>query len=134
MAACFSGFKQQFSRGQNFSYDLTEIGRYWRDYGKLMAHFDRVIPGWVHRVHYEHMVADTERETARLLEYCGLPLEATCLRFWETERSVRTPSSEQVRQPIFKDAVEQWRNYEPWLGPLKGALGPALEAYPAAPA
>jgi tetratricopeptide (TPR) repeat protein len=134
MATCFSAFKQQFARGQNFTYDLTDLGRYWRDYSGLMAHFDRVLPGYVHRVIYEDMVADTETETRRLLEFCGLEFEDGCLRFWETERAVRTPSSEQVRQPIFSDAVEHWRNYEPWLGPLKEALGPALEAYPAAPA
>jgi tetratricopeptide (TPR) repeat protein len=134
MAACFSGFKQHFAQGQNFSYDLVDIGRYWRDYAELMAHFDNVLPGWVHRVTYENMVADTESETRRLLEFCGLPFESACLRFWETERAVRTASSEQVRKPIFSDAVEHWRNYEAWLGPLKEALGPALKSYPAAPA
>lgn len=134
MATCFSAFKQHFARGQNFTYDLTDLGLYWRDYAELMAHFDAVLPGFVHRVIYEQMVADTETETRRLLEFCGLEFEESCLRFWETDRAVRTPSSEQVRQPIFSDAVEHWRNYEPWLGPLKEALGPALKSYPAAPA
>jgi hypothetical protein len=131
MATCFSAFKQHFARGQNFSYDLTEVGRYWRDYAALMAHFDAVAPGRVHRVFYEAMVADLEGETRRLLDFCGLDLEPQCLRFWETERAVRTASSEQVRRPIFTDAVEHWRNFEPWLGPLQAALGPALEEYPA---
>jgi len=129
----FSVFKQHFARGQNFSFDLEDIGRYYRDYVELMAHFDAVLPGRVHRVHYEAMVADTEHEVRRLLDYCGLPFEDGCLRFHENERAVRTPSAEQVRQPIYKDALEQWRHYEPWLGPLREALGPALAAYPAAP-
>jgi tetratricopeptide (TPR) repeat protein len=131
LATCFSAFKQHFARGQNFSYDLNELGRYWRDYAELMAHFDAVLPGAVHRVFYERTVEDLEGETRRLLAYCGLDLEPQCLRFWETERAVRTASSEQVRRPIFTDAVEHWRRYEPWLGPLKTALGPALEDYPA---
>lgn len=129
MAACFSAFKQHFARGQNFSYDLTEIGRYWRDYRDLMAHFDDVLPGAIHRVIYEDMVEETEGEVRRLLAYCGLDFEPACLRFWETERAVRTASSEQVRRPIFREGLDQWRNYEPWLGPLKEALGPALEAW-----
>jgi Sulfotransferase family len=127
MANCFSAFKQHFARGQTFTYDLSDLGRYYRDYAELMAHFDQVLPGRVHRVHYERMVADTEGEVRRLLGYCGLPFEDACLRFNETERAVRTASSEQVRRPIFTDAVEQWRNYEQWLGPLRDALGPALD-------
>jgi tetratricopeptide (TPR) repeat protein len=126
MAACFSAFKQHFARGQTFSYDLTDVGRYWRDYRDLMAHFDEVLPGRIHRVIYEDMVEETESEVNRLLAYCGLEFEPACLRFWETERAVRTASSEQVRRPIFREGLDQWRNYEPWLGPLKEALGPAL--------
>jgi hypothetical protein len=133
LSCCFSGFKQHFARGQHFSYSLEDIGRYYRDYVELMAHFDAVVPGRVHRVVYERMVEDTETEVRRLLEYCGLPFEDACLRFYENERAVRTASSEQVRQPIFRDAVEHWRNYEPWLGPLKTALGPVLDAYPDTP-
>jgi tetratricopeptide (TPR) repeat protein len=129
MAACFSGFKQHFARGQNFSYDLNDIGRYYRDYAALMDHVDAVLPGRVHRVFYERMVADTEREVRRLLDYCGLPFEPACLTFYNNDRAVRTASSEQVRQPIFRDGLEQWRRFEPWLDPLKAALGPAL-AYP----
>jgi tetratricopeptide (TPR) repeat protein len=133
LSCCFSGFKQHFARGQHFSYSLEDIGRYYRDYVELMAHIDAVLPGRVHRVVYERMVEDTETEVRRLLEYCGLPFEDACLRFYENERAVRTASSEQVRQPIFRDAVEHWRNYEPWLGPLKSALGPVLDTYPDAP-
>jgi predicted Zn-dependent protease len=127
MASCFSAFKQHFAQGQAFSYDLTDLGRYYRDYVELMAHFDAVLPGRVHRVIYEDMVEDTEAQVRRLLDYCGLPFEEACLRFHENARTVRTVSSEQVRRPIFRDGLEQWRNYEAWLGPLKVALGPALE-------
>jgi tetratricopeptide (TPR) repeat protein len=133
LGCCFSGFKQHFARGQNFTYDLAELGRYYRDYVELMAHFDAVLPGRVHRVFYERMVEDTETEVRRLLEYCGLPFEADVLRFHENRRAVRTASSEQVRQPIFRDAMEQWRHYEPWLAPLVQALGPVLDEYPHAP-
>ena len=133
LSCCFSGFKQHFARGQHFSYSLEDIGRYYRDYATLMAHFDAVLPGRVHRVIYERMVDDTEAEVRRLLEYCGLPFEEPCLRFYENDRAVRTASSEQVRQPIFRDSVEQWRNYERWLGPLAAALGPVLDNYPEPP-
>jgi tetratricopeptide (TPR) repeat protein len=122
MACCFSAFKQHFAQGQNYTYSLSDLGGYYRDYVALMAHFDEVLPGRVHRVQYEEMVADTEGETRRLLAYCGLPFEDGCLRFFENERPVRTASSEQVRRPIFRDGLEQWRNYEPWLGPLAEAL------------
>ena len=133
LACCFSNFKQHFARGQTFSYGLDDIGRYYRDYVDLMAHFDDVLPGRVHRVIYEHLVEDTEAEVRRLLDYCGLPFEEGCLRFYENDRPVRTASSEQVRKPIYRDGVDQWRHYEPWLDPLKAALGPVLEAYPASP-
>lgn len=125
----FSAFKQHFAQGQDFSYDLADIGRYYRDYVELMAHFDRVLPGRVHRVVYEDLVEDVEGQTRALLAHCGLPFEAACLRFYETRRAVRTVSSEQVRQPIYRDGLEQWRAYEPWLGPLKAALGPALDGW-----
>jgi len=125
----FSVFKQHFARGQHFSYDLADIGRYYRDYFELMAHFDAVLPGRIHRVHYETLVEDTERQVRTLLEYCGLPFEETCLRFYENERAVRTASSEQVRQPIFRDGLDQWRRYEQWLEPLKIALGPVLDTH-----
>jgi len=133
MACCFSGFKQHFARGQGFSYGLERIGRYYRDYILLMKHFDEAAPGAVHRVIYEEMVADPETQIRKLLDYCGLPFEEACLNFHETERAVRTASSEQVRQPIYKSGVDQWVNYEPWLGELKAALGDVLTTYPAAP-
>ncbi len=133
LGGCFSGFKQHFARGQGFTYDLTDVGRYYADYVELMAHFDAVLPGRVHRVIYEAMVADPEAEVRRLLDYCRLPFEAGCLKFYENDRAVRTASSEQVRRPIFTDGVDQWRNFEPWLDPLKAALGPVLDAYPEVP-
>ena len=133
LACCFSGFKQHFARGQNFTYSLDDMGRYYRDYVELMAHFDSVLPGRVHRVIYEDMVDDTQAEVRRLLDYCGLPFEDACLRFFENARPVSTASSEQVRQPIYRDGIDHWRHFEEWLGPLKTALGTALDAYPAAP-
>ncbi|GJL90526.1 tetratricopeptide repeat-containing sulfotransferase family protein [Hyphococcus sp.] len=133
MACCFSGFKQHFAKGQGFSYGLERIGNYYRDYVLLMKHFDEVAPGVVHRVIYEEMVADPETQIRALLDHCGLPFEEACLNFHETERAVRTASSEQVRQPIYKGGVDQWVNYEPWLDELKTALGDVLPAYPKAP-
>jgi predicted Zn-dependent protease len=133
LGCCFSAFKQHFARGQNFSYTLEELGRYYRDYVELMAHFDTVLPGRVHRVIYETLIEDTEAEVRRLLSYCGLPFEEQCLRFYENERAVRTASSEQVRKPIYREGVEHWRNYDQYLGPLRDALGSVLESYPAVP-
>jgi len=130
MACCFSGFKQLFASGQEFTYGLEEIGSYYKDYVDLMDHWDTVLPGKVLRVQYEDVVADLETEVRRMLDYCGLPFEQACLSFFETERSVRTPSSEQVRQPIYQSGLEQWRSFEPWLDPLKNALGPLLDRYP----
>ncbi|HYM85897.1 MAG TPA: sulfotransferase [Pseudoxanthomonas sp.] len=133
LACCFSGFKQHFARGQSFTYSLDDLGRYYSDYVELMAHFDDALPGRVHRVFYENMVDDTESEVRRLLDYCGLPFEESCLRFFENTRAVRTASSEQVRKPIYREGVDHWRHYDPWLGPLKRALAPVLDSYPAAP-
>ena len=133
LACCFSGYKQHFARGQHFSYSLEEIGRYYRRYVELMAHMDQVLPGKIHRVIYEDMIEDTEGEVRRLLDYCGLPFEESCLRFYNTERAVRTASAYQVRKPIFREGLDQWRHYEAWLGPLKEALGPVLTAYPSVP-
>ncbi len=130
MACGFSNFKQHYARGQRFSYGLADVGRFYRDYVELMAHFDEVLPGRIHRVYYERVVEDTEAELRRLLEYCGLPFEESCLRCFENERAVRTASSEQVRQPIYRDGMDHWRHFEPWLGPLAGALGPVLASYP----
>ena len=133
LACCFSGFKQHFARGQHYTYDLAEIGRYYRDYVELMAHFDAVLPGKIHRVIYESMVEDTETEVRRLLSYCGLPFESACLRFYENSRAVRTASKQQVRQPIFRDGVEHWRHFEAWLNPMKESLGVVLDRYPYVP-
>jgi tetratricopeptide (TPR) repeat protein len=133
LGTCVSAFRQHFAGGFDFAFDLADLGRYYADYVDLMAHYDAVLPGHIHRVMYEDLVADTEGEVRRLLAYLDLPFDAACLHFFETQRPVATPSSEQVRQPIFTDAVDHWRNYEPWLHPLKAALGPALGAYPAAP-
>jgi tetratricopeptide (TPR) repeat protein len=133
VACCFSNFKQHFARGQNFSYSLEDMGLYYRDYVELMAHFDAVLPGRIHRVNYESMVENTELELGRLLDYCGLPFEENCLRFFENDRPVRTASSEQVRRPIYKDGVDHWRHYEAWLSKLKNVLGPVLEMYPEVP-
>jgi hypothetical protein len=134
MACCWSNFKQHFARGQAFTYDLTEIGRYYVDYVDLMAWFDEVAPGRVHRVIHEALVADPETEVRALLDYCGLPFEEACLRPHETERAVRTASSEQVRRPISGEALDAWKPYAPWLGPLEAALGQVLSDYPATPA
>ena len=131
MAAGFAAFKQHFSRGQGFTYDLVEIGRYYADYVAMMDHYDRVLPGAIHRVHYEAMIADTEDEVRRLLEYCGVAFEPACLRFHENDRAVRTASSEQVRRPIFTEGLDRWRRYEPWLGPLREVLDDHVRAYPA---
>jgi len=129
LACGFSCFKQHFAHGQNFTYGLENVGRYYRDYVELMTHFDSVLPGRIHRVIYEDLVEDTDREVRRLLDYCGLPFEDACLRFFENDRPVRTASSEQVRQPIYTGGVDHWQHYEPWLEPLKSALGPALAGY-----
>jgi len=133
LGCCLSNFKQHFARGQGFSYDLAGMGRYYREYVELMAHYDAVLPGRIHRVIYERMVESPEEEVRSLLSYCGLKFEAGCLRFYENDRTVRTASSEQVRKPLYRDAVEHWQNYEPWIEPLKAALGPVLDLYPEVP-
>jgi hypothetical protein len=124
LACCFSNFKQLFASGQDFTYGLEDIGRYYRTYVELMAHWDSVLPGRILRVEHEAVVDDLESNVRRILEFCGLDFEPQCVEFYKTERSIRTASSEQVRQPIFKEGIDQWRNFEPWLGPLKEALGP----------
>jgi tetratricopeptide (TPR) repeat protein len=126
MSCCFSGFKQLFAEGQEYTYGLLEIGNYYRNYVALMQHWEQVLPGFVLRVQHEDVVNDLEGQVRRMLDFLGLPFERSCVDFHETRRNVRTPSSEQVRQPIFQSSLEQWRNYEPWLGPLKEALGPEL--------
>jgi hypothetical protein len=129
MACCFGNLKQLYARGQEFAYSIDDIARYYRTYLDLMAHWDEVLPGRVLRVHYEDVVADLEGSVRRILEYCELPFEAACLEYHRTARSIRTASSEQVRQPIFREGLDQWRHYEPWLAPLREALGDALERY-----
>jgi predicted Zn-dependent protease len=123
LGCCFANFRHYYQLGMGFSYSLEDLGRYYRNYVTLTAHFDRELPGRIHRVCYEDLVADLEGEVRRLLEYCGLPFAEECLRFYETRRTVQTVSSEQVRQPLYTDAVAQWQHFEPWLGPLKEALG-----------
>jgi tetratricopeptide (TPR) repeat protein len=134
LGCCVSGFKQHYARGQNFSYSLPDLGRYYRDYVELMACYDQALPGRIHRVIYEHMVDDTEAEVRRLLDYCELPFETACMSFYDNDRAVRTASAGQVRQPIYRQGVDQWRHFEPWLDPLKEALGAVLTAYPDVPA
>ena len=134
MACGFSIFTQLFPSGQNDCYRLEEIGLLYRRYVELCAHFDAVLPGMVHRVFYEDLVARPEVEIRRLCDHLGLPFEPACLDFHRSSRVVTTVSAEQVRRPIYQDALEQWRHYEPWLGPLAQSLGAVLEAYPAVPA
>jgi tetratricopeptide (TPR) repeat protein len=128
MSCCFSGFKQLFGQGQEFSYGLQEIGDYYRRYVELMDHWDEVLPGFVLRVQHEDVVDDLETQVRRMLDFCGLPFEEACLEFHRTDRSVRTPSSEQVRQPIYRSGLDAWQHYERWLEPLKRALGSDVQA------
>jgi predicted Zn-dependent protease len=129
MACCFSNLKQLFAQGQEFAYSIEDIARYYRTYLELMEHWDAVLPGRILRVRHEDVVADLEGAVRRMLDHCGLPFEPACIDFHKTRRSVRTPSSEQVRQPIFREGLDQWKNYETWLGPLRSALGDALVRY-----
>ncbi|MGC2462865.1 MAG: sulfotransferase [Steroidobacteraceae bacterium] len=129
MACCFSNLKQLFANGQEFTYSIQDIARYYRTYLELMQHWDHVLPGKVLRIWHEDVVDDLEVNVRRLLDFCGLEFEPACVEFYKTERRVQTASSEQVRQPIFREGLDQWKNYEPWLGPLKVALGDALVRY-----
>ena len=130
MASGFACYKQLFNPGMNFAYDLRELGQYYRDYVELMEYADAVLPGRVYRLHYERLVTDTENEVRRLLDYCRLPFEPECLRFYENRRVAQTISSEQVRRPIYTAGLEQWRHFEPWLEPLKTALQDLIDTYP----
>ena len=123
LGCCFANFKQHFQRGLWFSYSLEDLGHYYREYVALVSHFEAVLPGRIYRVCYEDVVRDLEGEVRRLLDHLGLPFEEQCLRFHETRRAVATVSSEQVRQPLYAEGLAQWRNFEPWLGPLREALG-----------
>lgn len=128
MAACFAMYKQMLPRDScDFSYDFKKLGPYYNRYVRTMDQWQEVLPGRVHFVRYERLVEDTEGEIRLMLDYCGLPFEEGCLRFWELDRAIVTPSAEQVRQPIYRHAKEQWRNFEPWLGPLKEALAAPVE-------
>jgi tetratricopeptide (TPR) repeat protein len=124
MACCFSNFKQLFASGQEFTYGIDDIARYYRTYVELMDHWNSVLPHKILRVDHESVVDDLDGNVRRILEFCGLEFEPACLEFHKNERSVRTASSEQVRRPIYKEGLDQWRHYEPWLDPLKRALGP----------
>jgi hypothetical protein len=129
LACGFSNFKQNYATGVAFSYDLKAIGDFYHDYWRFMRHFDAVQPGAVHRVLNERLIEDPEGEVRRLLDFIGVPFAESCLEFHSNKRAVRTPSAEQVRRPINRDGVDAWRHYEPWLGELKQALGPALEGW-----
>jgi tetratricopeptide (TPR) repeat protein len=129
MGCCFSNFKQLFAQGQEFTYSIEDIARYYRTYLELMRHWDIALPGHILRVHHEDVVDDLEGEVRRILDFCGLAFEPQCLEFHKTERSIRTASSEQVRLPLYRDGVDQWKFFEPYLQPLKSALGEALEQY-----
>ena len=128
--SCLGSFKQLFARGQPFTYDQFELGEFYLEYQRLMEHWHEVTPGKVLDVQYEHVVEDLETQVRRILEYCGLPWDETCLRFWETDRAVKTASSEQVRKPIYSSAKHRWRNYEQHLGPLIEVLEPVLKELP----
>jgi tetratricopeptide (TPR) repeat protein len=128
MACCFSNFKQLFASGQQFTYDLEDIARYYRAYVRIMAHWDAVLPGRVLRMQHEDVIDDLQGSVRRILDYCELDFEPACVEFHKTERRVHTPSSEQVRRPINREGLDQWRNFEPWLGPLREALGPLADS------
>ena len=130
--SCFGSYKQLFASGQPFTYDLTELGEYYLQYHRLMGHWQEVMPGKVLAVNYEEVVDDLEHQVRRILDYCGLPFEEACLRFHETERAVKTASSEQVRQPIYASSVQLWQNYEPYLHELIEVLEPLLKELPVA--
>jgi tetratricopeptide (TPR) repeat protein len=133
MACCLSNFKQHFGTGQEFAYSLSDLGQYYFDYVELMAHYDEALPGKVHRVIYEHLVQNPEREIRAMFAYLRLPFEDSALRFHENNRPVRTASSEQVRRPIFTETLDHWKHFAPWLESLKQSLGFVLDSYPAVP-
>jgi tetratricopeptide (TPR) repeat protein len=133
IACCWANFTISFAHAPPLSYKLSDIGRFYHDYVRLMAHYDRVMPGKIHRVIYENLVADLESEVRRMLDFLELPFERDCLEYYKSDRAFNSFSNEQVRRPIFKEGVERWQAFEPWLGPLKAVLGPVLEAYPAVP-
>jgi hypothetical protein len=127
MACCFSNYKQLYATGQEFTYSFEDLGRYYRCYIELMEHWDRVLPGKVLHVRNEALVEDLEGHVRRILEFCGLEFEPTCLEYWKTERRIHTVSSEQVRRPVSREGIDHWRHFEPWLGPLRDTLGPLAD-------
>lgn len=127
MACGFSNFKQHYATGITFAYSQESIGGFYRDYLRLMRHFDQVQPGAVLHVINERLIEDPEAEVRRMLDHIGLPWDPSCLDFHANKRAVHTPSAEQVRRPINREGVDAWRNYDRWLGPMKAALGPALD-------
>ena len=129
MACCFSNLKQLFARGQEFTYSAVDIARYYRTYLDLMRHWNTALPGRVLGVVHEEVIEDLEGQVRRLLDYCGLPFDPACLDFHRNRRAVRTPSSEQVRRPIFRDGLDQWRAFAPWLGELEAALGDTIDTW-----
>jgi hypothetical protein len=129
MACCFSNFKQLFANGQEFTYSIEDIARYYRTYLELMRHWDSVLPGWVLRVQHEDLVDDLEGNVRRILDFCGLEFQSQCIEFHKTVRTVRTASSEQVRQPLYREGLDQWKNFEARLEPLNDALGDALDRW-----
>jgi tetratricopeptide (TPR) repeat protein len=129
MACCFGNLKQLFANGQEFTYSMEDIARYYRTYLELMSHWNSVLPGKVLQIEHESVVEDLEGNVRRMLDFCGLAFEPACLEFHKTTRSVRTASSEQVRRPIFREGLDQWKQYEPWLQPLKDWLGDAQLRY-----
>jgi hypothetical protein len=129
LACGFSNFKQHYARGQEFSYDLEHFGRYYSDYVRLMAHFERLLPGRIHRVIHEQLLSDPEKEIRRLLDYLGLKFEKSCMNFHETKRDVRTASAEQVRRPLDAEGIDYWKRFEKWLDPLKTSLGTAATGW-----
>jgi hypothetical protein len=133
LACCFANFKQHFARGQAFAYSLEDMGQHYRDYVRLLRHYDEVLPGRVYRVIHEDLVAQPDAQIRKLLAHLELPFEEACLRFHENTRAVRTPSAEQVRRPIDSSGLERWKAYEAWLDPLKAVLGPIVDLYPDVP-
>jgi hypothetical protein len=125
MACCFSNFKQLYASGQQFTYCLEDLARYYRSYVELMAHWEAVLPGRILRVQHEELIADLEGGVRRLLDFCALPFEGACVEFHRTERRIHTASAAQVRRPVNREGVDQWKNFAPWLAPLKSALGDA---------
>jgi hypothetical protein len=133
MDSCFGCFKQHFAKGQTFTYDLFELGEFYLEYCELMDHWNTVLPGAVLHVQYEEVVADLDTQVHRILDFCGLPFEESCVNFHETERAVRTASSEQVRQPIYSGSVQTWKRYGEHLDGLREILEPVFPQLPTSP-